>query len=31
MQIRELKNIIIKMKNLLYKLNSRGDITEERF
>lgn len=31
MQIREPKNIITKMKNLLYKLNSRVDITEDRF
>lgn len=31
MQIREPKNIITKMKNLLYKLSSRVDITEDRF
>ena len=31
MQIRELKSIVIKMKNLLYKFNSRIAITEDRF
>lgn len=31
MKIRELKNAIIKMKNLLYKLNSKVDTTEGRF
>ena len=31
MKIKELKNTIIRMKNLLYKLNSKVDTTECRF
>jgi len=31
MKIKELKNTIIRMKNLLYKLNSKVDTTEGRF